>query len=41
MKRYGSVIEVRPERIEEYKRYHAAVWPEVLALIRQCKIRNY
>jgi L-rhamnose mutarotase len=41
MKRYGSVIKVRPEKIEEYKRYHAAVWPEVLATIGQCNIRNY
>ena len=41
MKRYGSVIKVEPDKIEEYKRYHAAVWPEVLAMIRQCNIRNY
>jgi L-rhamnose mutarotase len=41
MKRYGSVIKVRPEFIEVYKKYHAAVWPEVLAMIRRCNIRNY
>jgi L-rhamnose mutarotase len=41
MKRYGSVIRVRPEKIGEYERYHAAVWPEVLATIRRCNIRNY
>jgi L-rhamnose mutarotase len=41
MKRYGSVINVRPEAIEEYKRYHAAVWPEILEMIHQCNIRNY
>ena len=41
MKRYGSVIRVRPESIEDYKRYHAAVWPGVLAMIRNCNIRNY
>ena len=40
MKRYGSVINVRPEAIEEYKRYHAAVWPEILEMIHQCNIRN-
>jgi len=34
-------IRVRPERFEEYKKYHAAVWPEVLAMITQCHIRNY
>ena len=41
MKRYGSVIKVRPESLEAYKKYHAAVWPEVLAMIRRCNIRNY
>ncbi|HEY4780306.1 MAG TPA: L-rhamnose mutarotase [Chthoniobacterales bacterium] len=41
MKRYGSVIKVRPESLEAYKKYHAAVWPEVLAMIRRCSIRNY
>jgi L-rhamnose mutarotase len=41
MKRYGQIIRVRPERVEEYERVHAAVWPEVLATIYDCNIRNY
>jgi len=41
MKRYGQVICVKPEKLEEYKRLHAAAWPEVLAMIEQCNIRNY
>jgi len=41
MIRHGQLIRVRPERLAEYKRYHAAVWPEVLATIRACNIRNY
>jgi L-rhamnose mutarotase len=41
MKRYGSVITVRPESLEAYRKYHAAVWPEVLAMIWRCNIRNY
>lgn len=41
MKRYGSVIQVKTDAIEEYKRYHAAVWPEVLEMIKKCNIRNY
>jgi L-rhamnose mutarotase len=40
-KRYGMVIRVRPEKLEEYVRLHAAVWPEVLAIIREVGIRNY
>lgn len=39
--RYGMVIQVRPEKLEEYKQLHAAVWPGVLAQIRECNIRNY
>jgi len=41
MKRYGMVIKVRPEKFQEYKNLHAAVWPEVLDTIRKCSIRNY
>jgi L-rhamnose mutarotase len=41
MKRYGMVIKVRPKKLEEYKRLHAAVWPDVLRMIRECNIRNY
>ena len=41
MKRYGSIIGLNPERIAEYKHLHAAVWPEVLATISSCNIRNY
>jgi len=39
--RYGQVIRVRPERFEEYRRHHTAVWPGVLATISACHIRNY
>ena len=41
MKRYGSVIGVRAEKLEEYKKLHAAVWPDVLRMIQRCNIRNY
>ncbi len=41
MVRYGQVIRVKGERLEEYARHHAAVWPEVLAKISACNIRNY
>jgi len=41
MKRFGMQIGLRPEAYDEYKRYHAAVWPEVLATIERCNIRNY
>ncbi len=41
MQRYGSVIKVRPDKLEEYKRLHANPWPEITQMIRECNIRNY
>ena len=41
MRRYGTVIGLKADRIERYKELHAAVWPEVLKLIEDCNIRNY
>ncbi len=41
VQRYGSVIGLRPEKIEYYKKLHAAAWPGVLKMIKQCNIRNY
>ena len=41
MKRYGSIIGVRDERIAEYRKLHAAVWPGVLEMIKQCHLQNY
>lgn len=41
MIRVGQVIDVRPERIEEYEQLHAATWPGVLEAIYRANIRNY
>ena len=41
MQRMGLVIGLRPEAIPEYKRIHAEVWSEILALISRCNIHNY
>lgn len=41
MQRMGMVIRLRPEQVAEYRRLHASVWPEVLATIAACGIRNY
>jgi L-rhamnose mutarotase len=41
MKRYGMTIGLAPGAYEEYKRYHAAVWPEVMATTTRCNIRNF
>ena len=41
MKRYGLIVGLREEKIEEYNRLHADVWPDVLDRIRRSNIRNY
>ncbi|MBT5875577.1 MAG: L-rhamnose mutarotase [Candidatus Latescibacteria bacterium] len=40
-KRYGMVLKVKPEKIDEYKEYHAEIWPGVADMIAACNIRNY
>ena len=41
MKRYGMIIGIKPDKVEEYKKLHAEVWPGVLSMISECNIRNY
>lgn len=41
VQRYGSVIGLRPEKLDEYRRLHAAIWPDVAKMITECNIRNY
>ncbi|MCC6670200.1 MAG: L-rhamnose mutarotase [Planctomycetes bacterium] len=41
MIRFGQVLGVRPERLAEYRRHHAAIWPEIAAAIRAAGISNY
>lgn len=41
MQRMGMVIGLDGEKVAEYKRLHAAVWPEILDLISACNITNY
>jgi L-rhamnose mutarotase len=41
VRRFGQLINVRPESIDEYERLHAAPWPGVVAQIRRSNIRNY
>lgn len=41
MRRFGSVIGLKRSKLKEYVQLHAAVWPDVLKMIRKCKIRNY
>jgi L-rhamnose mutarotase len=39
--RYCFLLQVRPDRLDEYKERHRAVWPEMLAALRDTGWRNY
>ena len=41
MERVCFVLQVRPERIEEYKQRHRAVWPEMQQALSETGWRNY
>jgi len=41
VRRYGRVIRLREEKLEEYVRLHRAVWPGVLATLQAAHVRDY
>ncbi|GAA3134655.1 L-rhamnose mutarotase [Planomonospora alba] len=41
MQRVCFLLKVRPERLEEYRERHRAVWPEMLDALREAGWRNY
>lgn len=41
MMRVCFVLQVRPEKIQEYKERHAQVWPEMQEALRETGWRNY
>jgi L-rhamnose mutarotase len=41
VQRKAWIIKVKPEKLEEYKRLHANVWPGVLKKLEEVNIRNY
>ena len=41
MKRIGFCLKVRAERIDEYKRRHREVWPDMLPALRETGWHNY
>lgn len=41
MKRYGSIIKIKPAKLEEYKKLHKNIWSEVAKTIAECNIKNY
>ena len=41
MPRHVFTLQVRTDRLEEYRRRHAAVWPEMLAALRDAGWERY
>lgn len=41
MARHCFVLQVRPDRLDEYKRRHADVWPAMLRALRDAGWRDY
>ncbi len=41
MQRFAFQLRIRKDKIEEYDRVHAAVWPELLESIRRAGIHDY
>jgi L-rhamnose mutarotase len=41
MQRVCFVLQVKPERLEEYKARHRQVWPEMQAALRETGWGNY
>lgn len=41
IQRFGMVTGLKPEKMEYYKKLHAAVWPAVQKKITECNIHNY
>ena len=41
MQRFGQVIGLKDEKLEEYKQLHADAWPEVLDRVAASNIRNF
>lgn len=41
MKRVGFLLQVKPDKIAEYKARHQAVWPEMLDALRRTGWHNY
>lgn len=39
-RRFAQIVKLKAEHVDEYKKVHAAVWPEVLKQIKDCKMED-
>lgn len=41
MEKYAFTMQLHPGQTEEYKRRHDAIWPELVALLREAGVSDY
>lgn len=41
MQRVGFLLKVKPDKLDEYKKHHEHVWPEMLDALRRTGWHNY
>ncbi|MES2454249.1 MAG: L-rhamnose mutarotase [Bacteroidota bacterium] len=41
VQRFGSITGLKANKLDYYKKLHAAAWPAVLKKIKECNIHNY
>ena len=41
MQRIGIQLKVRPDKLDEYRRLHNPIWPELAAVLKDAGLRNY
>lgn len=41
VRRFGEMIKIKPEGLEQYKAYHANPLPGVNEMIKACHLKNY
>ncbi|MGA9278709.1 L-rhamnose mutarotase [Ilumatobacter sp.] len=41
MRRFGQIIGIDPDRVDEYTAHHDAIWPEIAGALTEAEIGNY
>lgn len=41
MQRIGIQLKVRPEKLDEYRKLHNPIWPELAKALKDAGLRNY
>ena len=41
MQRIAMIIGIKPDKIDEYKKLHDNIWPEVVEILQKSHVKNY